>query len=234
MLTRRIAGLLTAATALLLAGCGTAGEAAPAASVVIITADDSRCDVDRTQLEPGAATFKVTNNGKQVTEVYVYGAADGAYTTVISEVENIGPGLSRDLTAELSPGTYEVACKPGQTGSGIRTRITVAGGATTSPTGDQEAAYDRELELSSDGHTISGDFAGVRSGEKIEFKLANRSDRPLILELKKPTGDVAGETEPIPPDGTGEIIVDLQTAGNWTIVVESDGHDDLTTKLPVS
>ena len=233
MLTRRPAGPLIAATLLLLAGCGGSGEAGPAASAVIVTADDSRCDLDRTQLEPGAATFKVTNQGNQVTEVYVYGAADGAYTTVISEVENIGPGLSRDLTAELSPGTYEVACKPGQTGSGIRTRITVAGD-TTSPTAEPEAAYDRELELSSDGHTIRGDLTGARMGEKIEFKLANDSDRPLILELKNPTGAVAGETEPIPPASTGEIIVNLNTGGNWTIVVESDGHDNITAKLPVT
>ena len=235
MLTRRNAGLLTAAaTALLLAGCAGSGEATPAGSAaVIVTADDSRCELDRTQLQPGVATFKVTNKGNQVTEVYVYGAAaDGAYTTVISEVENIGPGLSRDLTAELDPGTYEVACKPGQTGSGIRTRIAVAGD-TTSPTAEQEAAYDRELELSSDGHTIRGDLTG-RTGEKIEFKLANGSDRPLILELKNPTGAVAGETEAIPPESTGEIIVDLKTGGDWTVVVESDGHDDLTAKLPVT
>jgi iron uptake system component EfeO len=232
MLTPRIAGLLTAATALLLAGCGGAAEADPAPAV-IVTATDSRCDLDRTQLEPGTMTFKVTNQGNQVTEVYVYGAANGAYTTVISEVENIGPGLSRDLTAELSPGTYEVACKPGQTGSGIRTRITVVGGTTT-PSAKQEAAYDRELELTSDGRTISGDLSGAHSGEKIEFKLANRSDRPLILELKKPTGDVADETEPIPPGRTGEIIVDLTTGGNWTIIVESNGHDDLTATLPVA
>jgi hypothetical protein len=234
MLTPRPAGPLIAATLLLLAGCAGSGEAGPAASTVIVTADDSRCDLDRTQLEPGAATFKVTNKGNQVTEVYVYGpAADGAYTTVISEVENIGPGLSRDLTAELSRGTYEVACKPGQTGSGIRSRITVAGD-TTSPTAEQEAAYDRELELSSDGHTIRGDLTGARVGEKIEFKLANNSDRPLILELKNPTGAVAGETEPILPRSTGEIIVNLKTGGEWALVVESDGQDDITAKLPVT
>lgn len=235
----RVPGLVTAAaTPLLLAGCGGSGEAAPTAassSAVTVTAADSRCALDRTSLEPGAARFQVTNSGSQVTEVYVYGAAaDGAYTKVISEVENIGPGLSRDLTAELSPGTYEVACKPGQTGSGIRTQITVAGASTSSPTAEQEAAYDRELELSSEGRAIRGDLTGARRGEKIEFKLANRSDRALILELKDPNGAVAGETEPVPPKSTGEIIADLKAAGNWTVIVESDGHDDITARFPVS
>jgi len=166
--------------------------------------------------------------------VRVGAAADGAYTKVISEVENIGPGLSRDLTAKLSPGTYEVACKPGQTGSGIRSQITVAGATPSSPTAEQEAPYDRELELSSDGRAIHGDLTGARRGEKIEFKLANRSGRALILELKDPTGAVAGVTEPILPKSTGEFIAELKTGGNWTVVVESDGHDDITADFPVS
>ena len=50
-------------------------------------------------------------------------------TTVVAEVENIGPGTSRDMTADLAPGTYEIACKPGQTGDGIRAQLTVTGGA---------------------------------------------------------------------------------------------------------
>ena len=38
----------------------------------------------------------------------------------MGEVENIAPGLSRDLHVELPAGTYETACKPGMIGKGIR------------------------------------------------------------------------------------------------------------------
>ncbi len=58
----------------------------------------------------------MTNKGGKVTEFYVYAEGD----RVMGEVENIAPGLSRDLHVELPAGTYETACKPGMIGKGIR------------------------------------------------------------------------------------------------------------------
>ncbi|MBJ7453891.1 MAG: peptidase M75, partial [Blastococcus sp.] len=46
---------------------------------------------------------------------------------VMAEVENIAPGLSRPLLVELPAGEYEIACKPGMTGDGIRNPLTVTG-----------------------------------------------------------------------------------------------------------
>ena len=74
-------------------------------------------EVARTDLDAGTSTFAVKNDGDDVTEVYVY--ADG--DEVKGEVENIGPGTSRDLDVDLTAGEYEVACKPGMKGDGIRT-----------------------------------------------------------------------------------------------------------------
>ena len=45
----------------------------------------------------------------------------------MGEVENIAPGLSRELHVELPAGTYETACKPGMIGDGIRSALTVTG-----------------------------------------------------------------------------------------------------------
>ena len=45
----------------------------------------------------------------------------------MSEVENIAPGLRRDLHVELPAGTYETACKPGMSGKGIRGAFNVTG-----------------------------------------------------------------------------------------------------------
>ena len=55
----------------------------------------------------------------KVTEFYVYAAGD----RVMGEVENIAPGLTRDLIVELPAGTYETACKPGMIGKGIRSAL---------------------------------------------------------------------------------------------------------------
>jgi iron uptake system component EfeO len=48
---------------------------------------------------------------------------------VMGEVENIAPGLSRELHVELPAGTYETACKPGMVGKGIRGGLKVNGSA---------------------------------------------------------------------------------------------------------
>ena len=148
MLSRPSAAVLfLGALAPLLVACGggDAGSGSGPAPPSRSTAADDSCDVDRTELEAGAVTFAVTNKGSSTTEVYVYGEEDGAYTRVVGEVENIGPGTSRDLEVDLAGGSYEVACKPGQTGDGIRTPITVSGDGPACAS--EESAYDREIEL---------------------------------------------------------------------------------------
>ncbi len=40
-------------------------------------------------------------------------------------MENIGPGLSRNLVIEAEPGSYFTACKPGMVGDGISSAFTV-------------------------------------------------------------------------------------------------------------
>jgi iron uptake system component EfeO len=51
----------------------------------------------------------------------------------MGEVENIGPGLTRQLIVEVPDGgTYTTACKPGMVGDGIRAPFTVTGTAARS------------------------------------------------------------------------------------------------------
>jgi uncharacterized cupredoxin-like copper-binding protein len=198
---------------------------------VAIAADEDRCDVARTDLDAGPVTFAVTNQGSSTTEVYVYGENDEEYTRVIGEVENIGPGTSRNLDVDLAAGSYEVACKPGQTGDGIRTPITVTGGAG-GETAEREG-YDREIELATDGASISGLDGGAELGERIEFTLSNDADGPRVLEVKDPDGGVAGEVE-VEAGATGGVVVELAEAGTWQVIVEGDGLDDLVAELPVA
>jgi iron uptake system component EfeO len=92
---------------------------------VAVKATDSECDLSRRDVQSGTSTFTVTNGGSKVTEFYVYAEGD----RVMGEVENIGPGLKRDLIVELPTGKYQAVCKPGMVGSGIRGDLTVAGDA---------------------------------------------------------------------------------------------------------
>jgi len=114
-------GALVAAAA----GCAANGGASAGEDVTRVTveAGAESCDLSSTSAPAGTVVFSVTNTGDDITEFYLY-AADGE--AVVGEVEDIGPGLSRDLTASLEAGTYVTACKPGMVGDGIRAAFTIA------------------------------------------------------------------------------------------------------------
>jgi iron uptake system component EfeO len=121
---------LTGLTALTLAACGgdsSSGDSNAAADDIAVAAADDSCKVASSELAAGVHQFTVTNSGSKVTEFYVY--ADG--DRVMGEVENIAPGVARELRVELPAGDYETACKPGMIGDGIRSALTVTGEAPT-------------------------------------------------------------------------------------------------------
>ncbi|MGV9611389.1 iron uptake system protein EfeO [Nocardia xishanensis] len=109
----------------LLASCTSKSDNA-SGNDIAVTTDDSTCVVAKDSAETGTVTFRITNNGAKVTEFYVYGAGE----RVIGEIENIGPGLTRQLIVSVpDPGKYQTACKPGMVGDGIRHEFTVTGQA---------------------------------------------------------------------------------------------------------
>ncbi len=117
-----LAGPASAAVAVALAGllgaCSSEDEGGEAIQIVSTA---TTCEVGQTQLTAGKHTFSVDNRGTEVTEVYVYAPGD----KVVTEKEHIGPGTSARFSADLKAGQYEIACKPGEKGSGIRQPITV-------------------------------------------------------------------------------------------------------------
>lgn len=119
--------LLTAAVAAAaLAGCTRNQPAAGASDgAIAVTATDSSCSVSTDSAKSGTASFSVTNTGTRATEFEILDA-DGL--TIIGEIENIGPGISRTLNVQAQPGTYSTLCKPGMTGAGVgKAAFTVTG-----------------------------------------------------------------------------------------------------------
>ena len=223
----------TCVLALSACGEGSADSASGSApNAVAVTATDDGCELDRTDLPAGEVTFAVTNEGDKVTEVYVYGEDDGAFTRVLSEVENIGPGTGRDMEVDLVAGAYEIACKPGQQGDGIRTGITVTGESGAGAAGKEEG-YDREIELSVDDTALTGlDDAAAAVGERIEFKLANTTDATRTFEVVDPAGTEVAAFD-VPAGEEGEAVVELATGGDWTLKVEG-GPREIEQTLTVS
>jgi len=132
-MSRPAAAALVAGAVLALAGC-VADDAPAATGAIAVTSTADECALSTAQAPSGTLTFQVTNGGPDVTEFYLL-ADDGL--RVIAEVENVGPGLSRDLVVQARPGSYVAACKPGMVGDGIRQDFTVTdSGVEVGPTGD--------------------------------------------------------------------------------------------------
>jgi iron uptake system component EfeO len=128
----------------LLAACTdnnpTAGNDGAAANprALTVQATDTECNLSAVTAPSGNLTFTVTNGGSKVTEFYLL-ADDGL--RIIGEIENIGPGLSRDLVLRAGPGEYFTACKPGMVGDGIRAGFSV----TSSEEDSAPSGNDAEL-----------------------------------------------------------------------------------------
>ena len=185
------------------AGCGQSEPPAPgAAGTVQVTATDAECKLSHTEVPAGVTSFTVTNQGTKVTEFYVYGAGD----RVMGEVENVGPGVSRELHVELPAGTYQTACKPGMSGAGIRGPFTVTGSAAAlsddARLAEATASYQRYVKSQTDALLArtqefvtavkAGDIAKANAEKLTPLQLANGA-KELLDEVA--TGKITGEED---------------------------------------
>ncbi|MCG2621503.1 cupredoxin domain-containing protein [Arthrobacter sp. I2-34] len=116
------AATVAATAALLLAGCTDNTQSSASDGAVQVSSTADACTLSSTSAPGGTLKFAVRNEGTEVTEFYLL-AEDGL--RIVGEVENIGPGLSRDLVVMVPEGKYFTACKPGMVGDGIRAAFTV-------------------------------------------------------------------------------------------------------------
>lgn len=214
-MNKTVVACITTMAALSLAACASdpsEGGKTSASGTLTVKATDSECTVSATKLDAGPATFKVTNAGSKVTEFYVY--ADG--DRIMGEVENVGPGLSRNLIVDLPKGTYEGACKPGMIGDGIRQTLTVTGEAAT-PLSDSE-----ELTAAADSYAryvkSQSDTLIVKTTEFVDAVKAGDVDAAKKLfpvartywERIEPVAEQFGDLDPITdgrePDAIAEGV----------------------------
>jgi iron uptake system component EfeO len=181
----------------LLAACSSQPTAGGA---ITVAATDSACTLSSTTAPAGAVAFKVTNSGEQVTEFYVF---DEAGTRIVSEVENITPGLTRELVVELPGGTYTTACVPGGTGDGLRGTFTttgVAASASGATAAALTAAVDdyREFVATESAALLAGTkefVAAVKAGDLAEAKALYPQVR-VHWERIEPVAEVFADLDP--------------------------------------
>jgi iron uptake system component EfeO len=118
-----LAGIAVVA-ALALTGC-VANQVAPASQLTVKLSDDG-CAVSGSTAPSGTVAFTITNSGTDVNEFEIL--ADDKLR-IVGEKENITPGQTVSLVAQLEPGTYYTGCKFQQVGALIgQSTFTVTGG----------------------------------------------------------------------------------------------------------
>ena len=200
---------LTLAGGLATAGIAACSKEAPSAdgsAPIAVTASDTACTVAKTEVPAGVTVFKVTNTGSKVTEFYVYAAGD----RVMGEVENIGPGLSRELRVELTAGTYETACKPGMSGSGIRGTFKVTGSAAAlnadAKLAEATASYQRYVRSQTAALLVkTQEFVDAVKAGDIEKAKALFPVARTYWERIEPVAEIFGDLDP-KIDGREEVI----------------------------
>jgi uncharacterized cupredoxin-like copper-binding protein len=214
---RRLPGVLLVLAACAVAGCSSGGDGG--GPTVDVVSTNTECRVSHPMVKAGKTTFVLENKGSKFTEAYVYAAGD----RVVTERENVGPGTKAKFSVTLAPGTYEVACKPGQTGSGIRRRLVVTGTAKKSAA---PKAPDRALTITAKEYSYDGLNAfTARAGETVAFSMHNAGEKEHEFEVLDAKGDALGEVGPTKPGATGTVTLTFAKAGTYRYVCGVEDHE---------
>ena len=194
---------LLALGALALTGCTDNNATASADGSIAVSASDDACTLATGTAAGGTLKFTVKNEGTKVNEFYLL-AEDGL--RIVGEVENIGPGVTRDLVVMAPEGSYFAACKPGMVGDGIRSPFTVTAAAAGQEVSadraalqqtavDQYASYvkDQSQQLLAGTEDFAKAFA---AGEEAEAKQLYPQVR-MHWERIEPVTESFGDLDPI-------------------------------------
>ncbi|WP_046733606.1 iron uptake system protein EfeO [Streptomyces humi] len=191
-----VTAAVTAAALTALSAC-TAKSDAKGSDAIRVTAADSTCETSAKSVPAGHVTLAIENKGAKATEVEILFPDD----RIVSEKENIGPGTKYTLTAEVKAGSYEIACRPGMKGHGVRQKLTVTGSgavAERNPALDKAVADYREYAQEQADATVplARTFAdAVKAGDLEAAKKAYAPSR-LGWERTEPIAESFGDIDP--------------------------------------
>ncbi|WP_406860593.1 iron uptake system protein EfeO [Streptomyces sp. HUAS MG47] len=208
----------TAAALTAVTGCAEKSDAkgGTGGAVAVVAKDDS-CEVSDKEFPAGHVELAVENKGSKVTEVYILFPDD----RIVTERENIGPGTKAKITAEVKAGDYEIACKPGMKGDGIRQKVTVTGGGKTakrSPEMDAAvAAYRQYVQAQADETLpkVKVFTDAVRAGN-IEAAKKAYADSRIGWERTEPVAESFGDIDPKVDVREDGLEAGQDPAKDWT------------------
>lgn len=207
-----------AATLAAATGCTQKSDAKSEDGAIQVIAKDDSCEVSKKDFPAGHLKLNVENRGSKVTEVYVLYPDD----RIVAERENIGPGTKASITAEIKAGDYEIACKPGMKGDGIRQKVTAtgagAGAVKRSPEMDAAvAAYRQYVQAQADSTMpkVKVFTDAVRAGN-IEAAKKAYADSRIGWERTEPVAESFGDIDPKVDVREDGLEAGQDVAKDWT------------------
>ncbi|MFI7007127.1 iron uptake system protein EfeO [Streptomyces sp. NPDC050145] len=199
-------------------GCTEKSESKDKGSDAIkVTATDDSCKVSATSFPAGHVKLAVENKGAKVTEVYVLFPDD----RIVTERENIAPGTKANITAEIKAGAYEIACKPGMTGKGIRQKVEATGGkaaAKRDPRLDKAVAAYRTYTQTQADETlpkVKKFTDAIRKGD-VEGAKKAYADSRIGWERTEPVAESFGDIDPAVDVREDGLADDQDPKTDWT------------------
>ena len=225
---------------LTLAACTQNTSTDAGAGAIEVTSSDTACQVMTAQAPSGTLAFHVRNTGSDVSEFYLLGD-DGL--RIIGEVENIGPGLTRDLVVTAQPGRYFTSCDPGMNGDEIRASFTVNDSGTPLRVG----AASEQLQLATTAYAkyVARQASQLLTSTEAFARAYTSGDDEQARALYAPTRVHWERIEPV-AESFGDLDpkldlreADLEEGQRWTgwHAIEKDlwppasGYTALTPKL---
>ncbi|MFI1416765.1 iron uptake system protein EfeO [Streptomyces sp. NPDC020731] len=191
-----VTAVATAAALAAVTGCTEKGGGADGDQVVGVTATDDACEVSKKEFPAGHVELAIENKGSKVTEVYLLFPDD----RVVTERENIGPGTKQRVTAEVKPGDYRIACKPGMRGKGIRQDVKATGGKAVErdPRLDKAVAAYRAYVQAQADETLPKAEEFARAVEDGDIEAAKKAYAPSRIgwERTEPVAESFGDIDP--------------------------------------
>lgn len=195
--------------ALALSGCTDNNAAATSDGSISVVSTAEACKVSSNSADGGTLKFNVKNEGSAVTEFYLL-AEDGL--RIVGEVENIGPGVSRDLVVMAPAGKYFTACKPGMVGDGIRADFAINEGDDGTEVSADRASLQKTATDQYAAYVKDQTEQLVRGTEKFADAFA-AGDEQLAKSLYAPTRMHWERIEPVAESfGDLDPILDAREA----------------------
>jgi iron uptake system component EfeO len=235
---RRTPLILSLVAVSAVAACGndkSDSATAAAGGPIAVKASDTACEVGKSTLDAGTHVFAVSNSGSKVTEFYVYAAGD----RVMGEVENITPGLSRELRVELPAGTYQTACKPGMIGTGIRNDLTVSGSAAAltedAALAQATASYTRYITSQSEALVEkTTDFVNAVKAGDVEKSKSLFPIARTYYERIEPVAEIFGDLDPKIDGREDDATAELPFSGFHKLEKDLWATKDISKDGPVA